>query len=876
MKLKTPFYLLLTVLFFLGNTFNGNTQDEDILFQAFDWNVQNQPAGQTWYDVVSQNRNTIKDAGIDLIWMPPPSDAASDQGYLPRELYNLNSNYGTETQLRNLINQYHSLDIKIISDIVINHRVGTNDAVTFTNPAWPTTFITADDEGRNFVNYPVEFSINSDYFPGNALKADGSNGTYGPARDLDHRNPAVRQEIKNWMNFLKNDVGFDGWRYDFVHGYDPIYNKEYNDATSPYFAVGELLESSRVQTNNWVNFTQQSSSAFDFNTKVTLQSAIRDNNFSYLRDGQGKPSGMIGINPNKSVTFLDNHDTGAAQQCCGSDYVFPGGETNLRKGYAYILTHPGNPMVFWTHFFDGGSGVRNAIKELISARKSVRIYASSSINIAEARNDLYAAYIDGRNGTIAMKLGSGNWSPSGSNWTLKASGTDYAVWTQGGTGDNGGGTPPAPATTFTVNFKKPANWNNSVNAYFYNASTNSVITGTSAWPGNTTTNINGTPWYSYQFTATANLAANDIRIIFNDGTNQTDDLVRSTDGWFDNGTWSNTCPSNCNATTPPPPTNSNFTVNFKKPTNWNSNVNVYFYDTSTNSMISGTSAWPGQSTTNINGTPWYSYQLNVPSGVSSDNIRLIFNDGTNQTDNLSRSTDGWFDNGTWSSNCPNNCNTSNSPPPPNDNTITFNFLKTSSWGNTTNLYLYNKATSSTLSGTSAWPGQQMNNQSGSSWDSFSFTIPNNVSTNNIGLVFNNGNGQQTIDLTRGVSGWFRSTGNSNEKSTGVWSNDCPTGCTASKSAFQQSKKVILNTISVAPNPVSNNTRIRIITTQKGILQLTLSNLLGQSKVIYNETKDAGSYNIPLGNTGLKESGIYFLTTKLNNKVLTKPIKLIKK
>ena len=370
--------LLQLVLLFLFIS-NIQAQDEDVMFQAFDWNVQNQPAGQTWFNVVTQNSAEISSAGVDLIWLPPVSDSAAPQGYLPRELYNFNSAYGTEAQLRGLINQYHNLGMKIIGDIVINHRVGTSDAVTFTNPAWPTTFITADDEGRNFVNFPVEFSINSDYFPGTALKADGSNGTYGPARDLDHRNPAVRQEIKNWMNFLKNDLGFDGWRYDFVHGYDPIYNKEYNDATQPYFAVGELLESSRVQTNNWVNFTQQSSSAFDFNTKVTLQDAIRDNNMSYLRDGQGRPSGMIGINPGKSVTFLDNHDTGFAQQCCGSNYVFPGGETNLRKGYAYILTHPGNPMIFWTHYFDAGNGVRQAIKDLIAIRKDVRIFASSSI-----------------------------------------------------------------------------------------------------------------------------------------------------------------------------------------------------------------------------------------------------------------------------------------------------------------------------------------------------------------------------------------------------------------------------------------------------------------------------------------------------------------
>ncbi len=757
---RKPLISILVTLLMLFPFVGSLAQDEDVLFQAFDWNVQNQPAGQTWYNVISQNRNEINDAGIDLIWMPPPSNSAAPQGYLPRELYNFDSAYGTETQLRNLINQYHALDIKVISDIVINHRVGSNDAVTFTNPAWPTYYITADDEGRNFVNFPVEFSINNDFFPGTDLKADGSSGGFAAARDLDHENPEVRQEIIRWMNFLKNDLGFDGWRYDFVHGYNPIYNKEYNDATNPYFAVGELLESSRVQTNNFVNWTQGSSSAFDFNTKVSLQNAIRDNNLSYLRDFAGNPSGMIGINPTKSVTFLDNHDTGEAQQCCGSGYVFPGGETNLRKGYAYILTHPGNPMVFWTHFFNTGSGVRNAIKDLIAIRKSVRVFAGSTINIVEARNDLYAAYIDGRSGTIAMKLGSGNWSPNGSGWTLRTSGNDYAVWTQGGS-NTGGGDTVAP-----------------------------------------------------------------------------------------------------------------FTVNFKKPNGWGNNVNAYFFDASANATLPGTSGWPGQQMTNISGTPWYSFTLTPPAGVSAANLRVIFNDGNNQTGNLSRSTDGWYDNGTWTGTCPSDCSGSTSP-----SQVTLNFLNPGgSWGTTTNLYVYNKATNQTLSGTPGWPGQSMSNVSGTSWYRESFSIPNGVSSNDIGVVFNNGNGQQTVDLTRGTDGWFRVTGSSNGQRTGNWSSGCPTNC-PSRSALElvdNSNKINIdqNKAFISPNPVTSQSKLHVSIAEKGILQLTVSNILGQTKTIFNQNVTPGNQAIEIGNQYTSQQGIYFYNVKLNGKTIDQ-LKVVK-
>ena len=646
-KIASLVFIYLSVFF----SFQTQAQDEDVMFQAFDWNVQNQPPGLTWYGVLDANKQIIADAGIDLIWMPPPSNSAAPQGYLPRELYDLNSAYGSQQDLIDLIASFHTLDMKVISDIVINHRVGSSDAVTFANPAWPTFYITADDEGPQFVSYPVTLSINGDYFPGTALKADGSNGGFAAARDLDHFNPAVRQEIITWMNFLRNDIGFDGWRYDFVHGYDPIFNKEYNDATNPYFAVGELLESSRVQTNNWVNFTQQSSSAFDFNTKVSLQNALRDNNLSYLRDFAGNASGMIGINPGKSVTFLDNHDTGLAQQCCGSNFVFPSDETSLRKGYAYILTHPGNPMVFWTHFFDAPSGVRTAIEDLIAIRKDVRIHAGTTMNIVEARNDLYAAYIDGRNGTIAMKIGSGSWSPFGSGWVLRTSGNDYAVWTQGGGGGNtGGGTTVDP---FTVNFKKPNSWGNNVNVYWFDNVANQTLGGTQGWPGQGMSNISGTPWYSFTVTPPAGVPAQNLSLVFNDGNgNQTGNLTRSTDGWYDNGTWTATCPSDCQ----PGGGSNTYKVRFRRPTSWGTNINAYLFSTATNSTLPGTQGWPGQSMGAI-GNRWYDYTVTIPSGVNASDIAFVFNDGNgNQTADTQRGTDGWYNNGTWTNNCPAGCN----------------------------------------------------------------------------------------------------------------------------------------------------------------------------------------------------------------------------
>ena len=43
------------------------------------------------------------DLGITCIWLPPPTDSVSPQGYMPGDLYNLNSKYGSQEDLKRYI-----------------------------------------------------------------------------------------------------------------------------------------------------------------------------------------------------------------------------------------------------------------------------------------------------------------------------------------------------------------------------------------------------------------------------------------------------------------------------------------------------------------------------------------------------------------------------------------------------------------------------------------------------------------------------------------------------------------------------------------------------------------------------------------------------
>ena len=368
-------------------------QSTQVLLQGFDWTSS---SSGTWYQTVAAEISDIQAAKINAIWLPPPSDAGSDQGYLPRQYYLLDTKYGTQAQLQSLITSLHNSNIKALADIVINHRVGTTSWGDFTNPTWDCTAVVSGDEWTGACGNPDT----------------GEGVPY--ARDLDHTNVIVQNGIIAWMRWLKNTIGFDGWRYDFVLGYGPQYVKEYNDSTAPYFSVAECWDPSATNINNWITNSQGSSTAFDFSLKGILQSAVQGN-LGLLNVG-GVPPGLIGINPTKAVTFVDNHDTGPPQ----NEWPFPAAD--VMEGYAYILTHPGIPMIFWDHLYTWG--LHDQITALIAIRKNNNLTSTSSVNIVSASNNLYAAIIDGK---VAMKIGSDNWTP-GAGYILKASGTNYAVW----------------------------------------------------------------------------------------------------------------------------------------------------------------------------------------------------------------------------------------------------------------------------------------------------------------------------------------------------------------------------------------------------------------------------------------------------------------
>lgn len=399
-------------------TYHGDGRD--ILLQGFHWHSSSgapDPGGRgkrSWYQILEANAPGIKNAGFSWVWFPPASDSLAPQGYIPRRWNVLDTRFGSEAQLRSAIAALEP--VRSMADLVLNHRVGVHTGgADFEDPPFPDNraAIVRDDES------------------GVGTGSHDTGERHPAGRDLDHTNPGVRDAIKRYLDRLKG-AGFQGWRYDLVKGFHGRYVAEYNDASQPGLSIGECFDGCRQQVTNWIDSAAGKSTAFDFPLRYALFDAVTSDDYSWLRTshaGRSAPAGLIGYWANRAVTFLDNHDTEYRREQdnhyenSGARH-FPGGA--VETGYAYLMTHPGIPCVFWSHFFDWGEPTRRRIERLIQVRRQAGLHSGSSLEIREASRGLYAAISDGR---VAVKLGTRDWHPGG-GWHLALDGPRFAVWTR--------------------------------------------------------------------------------------------------------------------------------------------------------------------------------------------------------------------------------------------------------------------------------------------------------------------------------------------------------------------------------------------------------------------------------------------------------------
>ena len=223
--------------------------DNATLLQGFEWNC---PADKKHFKRLLKALPGLKAAGIDNVWLPPACKAASQEGngYDIYDLYDLGefdqkggvgTKWGTKDDLMALSKKAEELGVGLYWDAVLNHKAGadkkekaqavevdTNDrnkviSDSYEISAWLGFDFPGRGEKYSKQKYHWYHFSGTDYNAANEksaiyqIQGDGKgwsatvddedgNADYMMFADLDYRHPEVIEDVKNWGEWITNEV----------------------------------------------------------------------------------------------------------------------------------------------------------------------------------------------------------------------------------------------------------------------------------------------------------------------------------------------------------------------------------------------------------------------------------------------------------------------------------------------------------------------------------------------------------------------------------------------------------------------------------------------------------------------------------------------
>ncbi|BDD12165.1 alpha-amylase (plasmid) [Fulvitalea axinellae] len=358
-----------------------------VIMQAFYWDV---PAGGTWWQKIESKIPAWSDAGITAVWLPPANKSQSggySMGYDPYDYYDfgkynqhgtVETRFGSEAELKSLIETAHGKKLEVIADIVINHNSG--GASEYNKWKGENTWTDFSPKSGKFIRHAEHFHPNGIH--------ESDEGTFGGFPDLCLDNAYVQDWL--WKRddsvgkYYRDVMGFDAWRFDYVKGFAPWVVKEWNKAIGG-FSVGEFWDGDVQKLYAWVK--ESESPAFDFPCFYKMDEAFDGNDFTKLNSDM-----LWKRDSEKAVTFVANHDI---------EHHDGARIWNKNYAYAYIMTHPGTPCLFYQDYEEWLD--KEALNKLITIKRTL---AKGDVTVLHIDNDEYVARREGGSGLIVFLNGS--------------------------------------------------------------------------------------------------------------------------------------------------------------------------------------------------------------------------------------------------------------------------------------------------------------------------------------------------------------------------------------------------------------------------------------------------------------------------------------
>lgn len=299
-----------------GAASTASAAGERVFFQYFH---------ETW-PTITGDLSRVADRGYDGIWIQAPQkseltwgerNGRNDPplGYQPVDFRSFDSEFGTEADLRRLIDTAHANGLEVYVDCVMNHMAAGRgyDFPQFDERHFHTHVGSIDD-------WDDEHQVEHGNLLGLQDLAQLESHGYGDAA------PYVREQLYNYMQKIAN-VGADGYRFDAVKHVEPEFWAQYANPWADEFGmnrVGEVFDGGVDYVQNYVDTGMD---AFDYPLYYVAHAVFDRGDMSRLEG-----AGLTAQDPWHAWPFVQNHDEGAPPQ--------------YHLAHAHALTIEGTPMVY--------------------------------------------------------------------------------------------------------------------------------------------------------------------------------------------------------------------------------------------------------------------------------------------------------------------------------------------------------------------------------------------------------------------------------------------------------------------------------------------------------------------------------------------------
>ena len=290
---------------------------------------------------------TDTDLGITALWLMPIFPSPSYHGYDVTDYRDINPDYGTLEDFKNLVRQAHARDIKIVIDFVANH----------TSELHPWFLDSSQNKSKRdwYVWKSAHPNFNGPWGQ-NVWHLRNSSYYYGifwhGMPDLNFKNDEVTNEIKDVVRYWHQDIGVDGFRIDAVkHWIEEGSQQENSEATLAWWrdfyqyqksmspsimTVGEAWTSTQnilPYSNNRLDY------CFEFDLATSIINSINRETADEIRSKINQVSSSY--SQFQYGTFLTNHD---------QNRVFNQLNKNIPKAKlaaSILLSLPGIPYLYY-------------------------------------------------------------------------------------------------------------------------------------------------------------------------------------------------------------------------------------------------------------------------------------------------------------------------------------------------------------------------------------------------------------------------------------------------------------------------------------------------------------------------------------------------